>query len=366
MKKLFIFFTIVFTAITIAACSSDDNNTTPEIISNQLALQANKKNVLENETVMFSVVDANNKVIDADLFINNNKINKEHKFTKKGVYVVIAKKRGYKTSTPLTIQVTKEGEIVLKELILSADKYDVVNGEPVKFKATDGTHPLANLNIYFTDLEGYLLPSPLYEFQFIGEYRFHAGKEGYLNSNIITINVKQKPVEPNKFFMVNGTKFNANDVKLSIHAVGQVPIRYTDTKTDQDYYMFSVFIFEKFYNKVAYTMRVNVDKDNPNFVLPQDADPSQVSVFKLASIIDDYILTETPKENLETVTIKWGKRYEEEVSPGTIEIFVQSKDKKESIDYKGEYWGLYAELVSEEETSNLKTLNNVNSILKSK
>lgn len=342
MRKLFIFFTIAVLTISTISCSSDDNNTTTIIGDKELYLKVSRNYILENETVLFGAFDADTKAVDADFYVDNVKVSKEHKFEKRGIYIITAKKAGYKVSNPLAIQVIKDGEIITNTLILAANKYEVFVEEPVIFNITDGNKPIEDSTILFSD--GSILGNYDWTPTKPGTYKFTAIRYGFFQSNEITVIVKQRPIEAKKNFTVNGIKYQANETKLAIHSTEDlIPIRYTDSETNIDFYVFSLYIFQDDPNFISFSIRVNVDKNTKGYVLPQDAKKEDISNYRFVGYANNTIMSDVALEDIALANIKWGKKFVNGGAPGEVEITVESKDKKTAIDYSGEYAGLLFE-----------------------
>lgn len=87
------------------------------VIDKRLELTADKKEIVEGETVNFSVKVGGKEVKEAEIFVDLVKVKNPHKFDKKGMYRVTAKAEGYIDSDGLMIVVKEKTaeDTVVKE-----------------------------------------------------------------------------------------------------------------------------------------------------------------------------------------------------------------------------------------------------------
>lgn len=164
-----------------------ENSDTLTITVNELGklkLEASKTIALVGDEVMFSVSMDGEPVDDADVFVNNEKIEgRSFLFEEEGEYKVFAKKEGYFTSDTLRITVGMPEKIILT---VSSTKVSV--GETVNFGVTVNGEPLLEASIFVDDEK---LTGNSIDFAEPGKYKAYAKKEGYLNSDTLTITVKE-------------------------------------------------------------------------------------------------------------------------------------------------------------------------------
>ncbi len=348
MKKIFILFTLAFLAIGITACSSDDN--TVEIENTKdLFLKIDRSRIKVNETVSFTAIDSDSKPVDAVFFINGLKVGKKHKFEKRGIYVVTAKKAGYKISSPLAVQVLAEGEIVTKTLELTASKYEVLTGETIDFKVTDGNNivegvPIVNAETSETLDQNWTPNIP-------GVYKIKSFGNGYLESNVITIVVKQKTVDAKKNFTIEGGKFNINKVELAVKttATYEPILFYEDVDGKRvSFYIFTIFYSETNQEFLSYSMKVIIPEGTTKLLLPFNVDKSKVVPMDITTVIDAFKVDTIDASEFATNILEWGRPFVENEKPGTLKARLITKDGKNGVEFEGEYQGLFGDVFVEE------------------
>lgn len=225
MKKLFMFLAVAGLATFGASCSSDDSKsggndgdngngngnggTTP-----QLVLSADKTTVNENDSVTFTV-KVGKDVVDADLYIQGTpevKIDKTHKFTTKGQYKVIAKKKDHKDSSVVTITVKEEGTpSVEKKLVLTPSKTEAFVGDVITFTVKDEDG--ANVNGYAVkQANGTAVPNGLFSTTVAGTYKFVASKDGYISSEEVSVVFEAQNI-PANYTKLNGEYTEITNLK---------------------------------------------------------------------------------------------------------------------------------------------------------
>lgn len=193
------------------SCSSDDNSS-DEVKEGQLAVTADKTEIKEGDSVKFTITLDGKADTSAELFIEDTQIYTPHKFDKAGKYNVVAKKKGAKTSAPVTITVSeKDGgtDPVEKTLTLKADNISVKVGGTVTFTVTDGTAAVADPVIRIVG--GEAIKGATWTADKAGEFKFVASKEGFKDSKEVLVIVEESTVVPTENFVMVGN--NAIDLK---------------------------------------------------------------------------------------------------------------------------------------------------------
>lgn len=359
MKKLFILFTIAILVIGVAACSSDDDAVENTSLK-EVFLKADRNRINENETVTFTAVDSESKLVDVEFYINGLEVGKKHKFEKRGVYIVTAKRDGYKVNSPLAIQVVKEGEVVVNTLELSADKYEMYTGEVVKFTVTDGNNFIYKPNVFLEGTE--LSVDEVWVPSTPGEYKFICHHYGYFDSNVITINVKQKPVDENKYFTIDDVKFSINQTALYIYATpDNKPILFSEEVegVTSYYYVYSIYYIDTEYTFVTYSMKVYVPKNSTEVILPYEVDKSKVVPYEYRIIFETELVDTFPADQFEVKAMEWKKPFVEAESPGEMKSIINFTEGTNRVVFEGEYKGLYPEYYVNEDTQSMKLSRNV-------
>lgn len=187
------------------SCSSDDNSQQVVVLENTLEVQATKTTIVVNESIRFTTTLDGKREKEAELYIGDQRIYTPHVFSTVGVFEVIAKKGGAKSSKPVIITVEKapgeEGEQI-KTLAIIANYTTVNVGDVVKFSITDGENKVADAII--KDAEGKVVANGAWTASKEGTFKFSASKEGYNNSAEIEVNVIAKNETAEYFIEVNG------------------------------------------------------------------------------------------------------------------------------------------------------------------
>lgn len=139
---------LLFAMLMITACSKmsepEDNPEPLDPIETQLILSASATDIDTGEEVTFKVI-AGGKEIDADIFINNQKITgTKHIFQAAGDYEIVAKKEKYKESNKLlaavyALDVYVSGLQNITANDVSAGQIIVWKNDKVLYELTDGT-----------------------------------------------------------------------------------------------------------------------------------------------------------------------------------------------------------------------------------
>lgn len=105
MKKN-VFFLLAI--LSLFSCSSNDDSSAQPIDERELHLVVDAITVTVNKPIYFSIQDTEQKEVNAELYIENAQVDNPFIFDKVGTYNVNAKKRGYKDSKMLQVNVLKE------------------------------------------------------------------------------------------------------------------------------------------------------------------------------------------------------------------------------------------------------------------
>lgn len=186
-----------------------------------------------------------------------------------------------------------------------------------------------------------------------GIYEFKAIKEGYLNSDIVTITVKEKEIKEDQFFIIDGVKYGIDEVLLEVdiieveeeddgeEKVKVYPYIYTNELDGRKYQMYRLFAGVE--GNVDYTIvEIAVfmtDKDD-YFVFPHEVEPSNIVLKSGIGIINEDIVIEAEAKDIAEFSSQWPVPFKHETEPGVVEYKLISKDKRLQINYKGEYMGL--------------------------
>lgn len=345
MKQILKYFSVLLFTVIAISCSSDDSNT--EI--KELIVKADKNAVDEGGIVTFSAVDGNNNVVtDVDFYVNNVKINNPYKFDKKGTFNVIGRKNGYNVSTPKAILV---GKTLNKKLELVADKLEIVAGENVLLKVLSNGEPVEDF--YIESLGQGLISGTSWTALKEGVYKLYAFKGEYLNSDIVTITVKDKPIVDNQYFNLLGTKYGIEEVWLGVHSQEEYdenprPYLYTDKSNGKKFQVYEIAAFNKVRQAFAsYVIGVYVVENETKFVYPSDADAKDVfSIGGVGVLGNNPVMTYAAKD-IDAVYVNWVKPLDpydpknpNKVNKGKIDYKLHTKDKKLDLVYEGEFSGL--------------------------
>lgn len=201
------------------SCSNDDNSQQVVVVENTLEVQANKTTIVANESVRFTTTLAGKREKQAELYIGDQRIYTPHVFSTAGVYEVIAKKDGVKSSNPVVITVDKapgeedeQGEI--KTLTIIANYTTANIGDVVNFSVTDGENKITDAVI--KDADGKVVLNGAWTATKEGTFKFTASKDGYNNSAEIEINVIAKNVPVGNFIEVNGVSHEIDPTSVKM------------------------------------------------------------------------------------------------------------------------------------------------------
>ncbi|MDR0230183.1 MAG: hypothetical protein LBI72_14155 [Flavobacteriaceae bacterium] len=254
MKKLFMFLAVAGLATFGASCSKSDDNgggTTPPAGDKVLELSANKTEIKEGETVAFTSKSEGKVVTGTDTYVNDVKGTNPYKFDKEGEYKVVSKKTGYKDSNVVTIKVAK-GDVKPEEktLVLAADVTKVTEGGKVTFTVKEGTN---NVDGAVIKMNGTTVVTSPWTAGTAGTYKFVASKDGFKNSNEITVVVEKATVTFENFVSLDGVQRELSygifgvDAYKDKDANGKdvwVPILYPLNDKSGDVAVFTIQVFK--------------------------------------------------------------------------------------------------------------------------
>lgn len=157
-------------------------------IAKMMTLTADQDKITVGEAVTFTVKEGDEVLTGADFYMENTKISNPFTFTQEGEFIVIAKKAGYADSNRVTIRVKG----IEKTLKLAADRENVSAGDRVTFTVTEGTEVVPGAELFIGEAR---ISSP-HQFTEAGVYEVIAKKQGYLDSNHLTITVAAVDARP--------------------------------------------------------------------------------------------------------------------------------------------------------------------------
>lgn len=361
MKKLLFYFSLFLLTVSTVGCSKDDN-TPSDFVQKDLFIEASSIAVDEGGLVVFKAYDNNRKeVTDVNFYVDNVKVSQEYKFEKRGVYNVIAKKTGYKDSDALAILV---GGAIADKLNLEADSIEIRLGEKVMFTITADGRSVSDYYIAVSD--GGLLTGNSWTPYQEGVYKFYAFKEGFFNSDVISITVKPKEIKENQYFVLKDKKYGIDVAQFSVQVYERKnededakPYIYTEEKTGKKYQVYELLVMnidER--SGIIYLMGVYVSKDETGFVLPEQTEPSNVFSLGVIGMVEGKEELKVEANAIEKVSIEWLGAYDfskEEQGPIKYELLL--KDKKAELKYEGIYDGLYGNEIKAETTKANKVFN---------
>ncbi len=283
------------------SCSSDDNSS-DEVKEGQLAVTPDKTEIKEGGSVKFTITLDGKADTSAELFIEDTQIYTPHKFDKAGKYNVVAKKKGAKTSAPVTITVNeKDGgtDPVEKTLTLKADNISVKVGGTVTFTVTDGTAAVADPVIKIVG--GEAIKGASWTATKAGEFKFVASKEGFKDSKEVLVIVEEPATEPTGNFIQVGNTVTKElqIVNIAVNAYKNskgkwVIYEYVDEPGGVPYSVFTVDLGEINEAKDKYLVRsqliVVVDQtDEENYLFP-----GQGETFFIKAVAYDFTDSSNP------------------------------------------------------------------------
>lgn len=345
MKKVLKYFSALLLTILAIGCSTDNANN-GEL--KELIVKVDKMAIEEGEVVLFTAIDSDSKSVeDVDFYVNNIKVSNPYKFESKGTYNVIAKKNGFKMSSPKTILV---GKVLNSKLELIVDKTEIKVGETVSFKVISNGVEISDYYIMIAGKE--LMLGNEWKPVTIGTYKFYAFKGEYLNSDIVTITVKDKPIDENQFFSINSEKYGVDEVRFAAHAQEEhdkipQPYIYTDKTTGKKFQVYELVAMNRGRQVlVHYFIGVYVSDNETKFVYPSDAKAEDVFTIGMLGIIGITPVASSKADDIEDQNINWIKPLEpfdpakpKKVSNGVVKYNGITKDKRLQVVYEGEFSG---------------------------
>lgn len=338
MKQVLKYFSVFLLAIITISCNNDDANAEQK----ELIVKVDKSEVNEGDTVLFSARDSSDKVVnEVDYYVNNIKVSNPYKPNAVGTFNVVAKKNGYKNSKAIEILVNK----VIKKLTLIASSTEVAIGEDVLFNVTAEGNVISDFSIKYVG-NGLFSGNSWYANK-IGTHEFFAVKEGFYDSEIISITVKPKE---DQRFIIEEKEYSIDEVYLEaytkndINSGKKVPYIYTDEVTNKTYQKYRLYAKNGsdpvLQNEFVVELKVYVASTETNFVLPSQENIKDTEVFNI-EMYTQFELRFYKLKDLETVNFKWISPFEHfYLKSGTISYQITTKDKKVEINYQGEYNGL--------------------------
>lgn len=205
MKKVILFF---IASLSILSCSSDDDVSVESNAEQALYLITEKTSVFVNDSILFTVKNADAETIEADIYVDGIKASNPFVFDKAGVFKVTAKKQGISDSNTIEITVGTKG------LVLGVNQTDFYLNSRVVFSVQwlkeDVLDEVKIYNVATNEVveDGILITSE------VGEFSFIAKGENFTDSNIVTINVQERDTK-NKF-IINDKEHNITGVSVSV------------------------------------------------------------------------------------------------------------------------------------------------------
>ncbi|SEI49511.1 hypothetical protein SAMN04488018_101169 [Myroides marinus] len=354
MKKLLFYFSLALLTISVVGCSKDDN-TPSDFVLKDLFVEASDIAVDEGGLVTFKAYDGDRKEVSGvDFYVDNVKATQEYKFEKRGVYNIIAKKAGYKNSAALAILV---GGTIAEKLTLEADSYDVRIGDKVMFTVTADGRAVSN---YYIENKGYgLFSGNSWNPSEVGTYTFYAFKEGFFNSEVITIMVSPKEIKENQYFVLKDKKYGIDATQLSvqIHKLKDEndearPYMYTDEKTGKKYQVYELLVMNTDDRSgIIYLMGVYVSANETGFVFPEQAEKANVFPISVIGMVQGKEELKADANAIDKMSIEWVGVYDSnKEEQGPINYYLSLKDKSADLKYEGTYEGIYGSEVKEKTT----------------
>ncbi|WP_353119209.1 hypothetical protein [Myroides odoratus] len=194
-----------------ASCSSSDDNGGDGGQKKDLVLSG-KTDVKEGDAVTFTVKVGDKAEAGTDLYVAGEKVSNPYTFAKVGEFKVQAKKNGFNDSNVLTVKVSEKGGVTPdpKTLVLSVvGGTDVKVGDEVVFLVKDNEG--ATVTGATIKKGGTTVASPWVPTE-VGTFKFVASKDGYENSNEVSVVVAQNTI-PENFVKVNGVHTEITNLK---------------------------------------------------------------------------------------------------------------------------------------------------------
>lgn len=339
------YFSLFLLTIGMVGCSKDDN-TPSDFVQKDLFVEASSLAVEEGGVVTFKAYDNDRKEVpEVTFYVDHVKVTPQYKFEKRGVYNVVAKKTGYKDSDVLAVLV---GGAIAEKLVLQVDQTEVSVGDKVSFiVSADGR---SVTNFYIENIGRGLLGGNTWTSYEVGTYTFYAFKEGFYNSDKVTVTVKPKEIKENQYFTIKGVKYAINVAQLSIHIYERkneeeeaFPYLYTDKSNGKKYQIYELLVMNTDDRSgVIHLIGVYVADGEKKFILPDQADKANVFPLDVLAVINNKLEIGVAANAIENVSIEWIGAYDpDKVEHGPIKYGLMLKDKSVELKYEGMYEALY-------------------------
>lgn len=354
MKRLLFYFSIVLLTITTGACSKDDN-TPDDTVKKDLMIEVSNATVDVGALVVFKALDNDRKEVkDVDFYVDDVKVTKEYKFEQRGVYNVIAKKAGYRSSAPFAILV---GGTIAEKLNLTVSSTDIFLGEKITFTVSADGRSVTDYHI--DNIGNGMFSGNSWIPLEVGSYTFYAFKEGFFNSDKITINVKPKEIKDNQYFIIKEIKYAIDDVELSVQVQERkdetdeaIPFTRIDEKTGRKYQTYELLVRnEDSDNGIVYWIGVYVSNDEKTFVLPELADKADVFSISVSGVVKGKTVVNVDANAIDKASVEWlGANDDTKEEQGPIKYELLLKDKSVVLKYEGTYIGVFLSDIKDSKT----------------
>ncbi|MEK6450156.1 MULTISPECIES: hypothetical protein [unclassified Myroides] len=345
MKKLVMFLFAMGLVAFGTSCSSDDNSEDIIVTINQLELKADKTEINVGELVNFSSSVNGKDVSDSQLFIGEKQIKSTHLFEEEGVFEVVARKEGLKESMPLKIKVNAETESDKdkenKKLVLKANVSEIIVGEEVSFSVTDGDKVVNDAEIVSDN--GLRLKEGKWKSSEVGVFKFKANKEGFVDSDEVTVVVSEAPGTPTtegNFVTVGDKAYEINNAILRVigNDQGQALVFTTESGIDYlEYVLYTNFNESDF--AVVY-LAVILPENAKEIVWPQDVQKKDIQIIDAFVAKDKKLVANLVEGEEVSLNFNWGKKPNPSTGLGG-QFAMTLKALSFAVNYDGEYSGLY-------------------------
>lgn len=210
MKKLLFF---LITGLSFLSCSSDDNQV-EETKNQELFLIVENTSIFVYDSLSFIIQDANADKVDAELYVNGVKASNPFVFDKEGQFEVIAKKKGALDSNTVKVNVGT------KQLVLEVDRESLfLQGKTLFTAKWQGEDVSSKVTIYNVDTNE-IIRNSVFTGESVGEFKFIAKGKGFIDSNMITINVEERQTDGK--FIINDNEYLISGVSISVERMDVV------------------------------------------------------------------------------------------------------------------------------------------------
>lgn len=190
---------------------------------NKLKLEVSATEITAGDSVSFTTFILGDK-IPADIYVNSIKLSDNiHVFADTGTFEAYALKDGYINSDTLEITVHSKGK-----LILTASSLEIKVGDKDTFHVTVDGKQVIDADIYVEDTK---ISDSIYRFDEAGTYNVYALKDGFANSDTLSIKVTDVQL-PKLSLLVTKTKIMVGEqLSLSpMYMQGTIGSRVKDAK----------------------------------------------------------------------------------------------------------------------------------------